>query len=117
MDIKKLQLDIKNFAIDREWEQFHTVKNLIMALTGEVGELAEVFQWLTEEEIKNLNSETKEAAEQELADVFIYLLRLSDVLDIDPNLAIEKKLSINAEKYPIELSKGNAEKYNKRGDK
>jgi NTP pyrophosphatase (non-canonical NTP hydrolase) len=81
-----------------------------MALTSEVGELNELFQWLTEEQSKNLNNDE---VKQEIADIFIYLVRLSDRLDIDIEEAIKEKININTKKYPIELSKGNAKKYTK----
>ena len=85
-----------------------------MALCGEVGELSEIFQWLNDEQSKNLDSKTLDYTSQELADIFIYLIRLFDILGLDPSKAIEDKLKINAGKYPVSLSKGNATKYNKR---
>ena len=91
-----------------------SVKNLILALVGEVGELSEVFQWLNEAQISNLNEEDRDRAEEELADVFLYLIRLADKLDIDLIEAANAKLRLNAEKYPVEAAKGNAVKYNRR---
>jgi len=110
MDIEALQQRLAAFAAERDWEQFHSPKNLVMALAGEAGELVEVFQWLTETESANLDAAQKEAAAHELADVLIYLVRLADRLDVDLDLAVSEKLRINAEKYPVALAKGSAKK-------
>ena len=113
MDIKEIQDKLARFAEERDWNQFHSPKNLAMALTSEVGELNELFQWLTEEQSNNVdNNEVR----QEIADIFIYLLRLSDKLDIDIEEAVKEKIEINAKKYPIDLAKGNAIKYSKRDE-
>ena len=113
IDVKNLALELANFAEARNWTQFHTPKNLVMALTGEVGELNELFQWMTEEQSADAgkNVDTTVKVEQELADVLLYLVRLSDVLGIDLNEAAIKKLQHNAEKYPIVLSYGSSKKY------
>ena len=111
MNIKEIQDKLARFAADRDWDQFHSPKNLVMALTSEVGELNELFQWLTEDQSKNVD---KDEMRQEIADIFIYLLRLADKLDIDIEEAVREKIEINAKKYPIDLSKGNAIKYNRR---
>ena len=115
MNIKEIQEKLSKFAEERDWDQFHSPKNLVMALTSEVGELNELFQWLTEGQssIKDDSSKTDEIR-QEIADIFIYLLRLADKLDIDIEEAIREKIEINAKKYPIDLAKGNATKYNRR---
>lgn len=113
-NLSDLREALASFAQDRDWDQFHSVKNLILALVGEVGELSEVFQWLNEEQISNLNEEDRDRAEEELADVFLYLIRLADKLDIDLIEAANAKLLLNAEKYPVEAAKGNAVKYNRR---
>lgn len=113
MDIKKLQNKLAEFAEDRDWDQFHSPKNLVMALTSEVGELNELFQWLNEEQSKNVDNDE---LRQEIADIFIYLLRLADKLEIDIEEAVKEKIEINAKKYPIDLAKGNAIKYNRRDD-
>lgn len=99
--------------MERDWEQFHTPKNLVMALAGEAGELTEIFQWLTPEESVRIMEDAGigEAVRQELADVLQYIIRLSDVLGIDIEQALWKKLLANAEKYPISEAKGNAKKY------
>ena len=116
MNIKEIQSRLQTFAEERDWDQFHSPKNLAMALTGEAGELLEIFQWLTEDQSLDLKKEgvNKVAVEEEIADIFLYLLRLADKLEIDLQAAIDKKLIKNAEKYPIELAKGNATKYNRR---
>jgi dCTP diphosphatase len=114
MDIKQIQEQLSEFASDRDWEQFHTPKNLTMALSVEASELVEIFQWLTPEQSSNLNDKQKKAVEEEIADVTIYLLRLCDVLDINLSDVVENKIKVNGEKYPIDLSKGNAKKYNQR---
>jgi len=113
-DVADLQSRLRQFAKDRDWEKYHSPKNLIMALSGEVGELSDIFQWLNEEQSVNLDVATKEHASEELSDVLFYLLRLFDVLDIDLVEAVERKLEINAKNYPVSLSKGNATKYSKR---
>jgi len=107
---------LRAFAEERDWDQFHTPKNLVMALSGEVGELTEIFQWLSTEESKKekLTPEQCLSIEEEIADVYLYLIRLADKLDIDVEKAALQKLKINAEKYPVALSKSNAVKYNKR---
>lgn len=113
MDIKEIQDKLAKFAEERDWDQFHSPKNLVMALTSEVGELNELFQWLNEKQSNNVdNNEIR----QEIADIFIYLLRLSDKLDVDIEEAVREKIEINAKKYPIDLAKGNAIKYSKRDE-
>lgn len=114
-----LQVLLHQFVKDRQWEQFHTPKNLIMALTGEVGELAEHFQWLTPEEASQLKSDPlkKQEVAHEMADVFSYLLRLADVLDIDLDQALRGKIALNAKKYPVEWARGHAKKYTEKSGK
>ena len=101
---------VRAFAAARDWEQFHTPKNLAMALAGEAGELLEIFQWLTAEESERVD---RHRAGEELADVMIYAIRMADVLDIDLAAAIWAKLEKNAERYPVGKAKGNATKYTK----
>lgn len=115
MDIKKLQVMLSNFSKERDWDQFHTPKNLVMALAGEVGELLDHFQWKTAEESELGELSDAELSEiyQEVADVALYLLRLADKLDIDLEKSMLEKLSLNALKYPVEKSKGVATKYDK----
>lgn len=106
-----LIINLRKFAEERDWEQFHSPKNLSMALSVETAELMEHMQWITEEESRNLSSEKKNRIEEEIGDVLIYLVRLADKLDINPLEAARKKLKKNAEKYPVEHARGNAKKY------
>jgi dCTP diphosphatase len=116
MDINQLQMRLRQFAREREWEQYHTPKNLAAALSVEASELLEVFQWLTPDESQHLKTGQKEQASQEIADIAIYLVRIADCLGVDIEEAINSKLRLNSEKYPVELAKGNATKYDKRVD-
>ena len=111
MDLEKLRDDIRAFASERDWEQFHTPKNLVMALAVESAELMEHFQWLTPEQSLNLKAETKGKVAEEIADVLIYLVRLSDILGVDLLDAAFNKMGTNRAKYPVDLSKGLATKY------
>jgi dCTP diphosphatase len=113
MDIEAIQERLQKFADERNWEQFHTPKNLVMGLCGEVGELIEHFQWLTAEESVAVthNHNTMEKVREEIADVQIYLLRLADKLQIDMESAIWEKIKKNEDKYPPHLVKGSAKKY------
>jgi len=111
MNIELIQKQLSEFAQDRDWEQFHTPKNLTMALSVEASELVEVFQWLTPEQSNNLTDKQMTSVEEEVADVAIYLLRLCDVLDIDIESSVMDKIKVNSDKYPVNLSKGNAKKY------
>ena len=116
MDLKNIQEQLAQFASDRDWDQFHSPKNLTIALAGEAGELLEGFQWLTEEQSRQICETEKgqSKVEEEVADIAIYLLRLCDKLHIDLESAIFKKIDVNKSKYPVRLSKGNAKKYNER---
>ncbi len=109
--LEGLKLRIREFALAREWERFHTPKNLAMALIVEAAELVEQFQWLTPTESAALAPEKHEAVRQEIADVLIYLTRLADLLDIDLLQAATDKIDINARKYPVDQARGNATKY------
>ena len=108
----EIQARLDDFAKERDWEQFHSPKNLSMALAGEAGELLEVFQWLTQEQsqLASLSSDQLEAATEELADVLIYALRLADKLDINLQDAISNKIDKNALRYTVEASKGSSAK-------
>ncbi|HMU66476.1 MAG TPA: nucleotide pyrophosphohydrolase [Cellvibrionaceae bacterium] len=109
--IEELTLYLREFARARDWEQFHNPKNLCMALSIEVAEACEHFQWLTPEQAQNLNSNQKEAVALELADIQMYLVRLADQLGIDIWQAINTKTQLNEAKYPAALVRGNAAKY------
>ena len=104
VDVKALDAALARFARARRWEPYHSPKNLAMALTGEVGELVEIFQWLTEEESRSVAQapHTAEAVRDELADVLIYLVELAAALRVDLNEAVNAKLVKNALKYPAE---------------
>lgn len=106
-----LRLHIRKFAEARDWQPFHTPKNLVMALSVEAAELLEPFQWLTPEQSCELSAEQREAVRQEIADVLIYLTRLADLLDIDLLEAAADKLVLNARKYPVDKARGNALKH------
>lgn len=113
LDFGEFQAFLKQFIRERDWNQYHTPKNLAMALSGEVGELVEIFQWLTSEESKKVMESEKTAVRvrEEIADVMIYILRMVDVLDIDLNAAVWEKIKKNGAKYPVHLAKGSAKKY------
>jgi NTP pyrophosphatase (non-canonical NTP hydrolase) len=110
-DIKTIQKAVEEFANERNWNKFHTPKNLSMALSIESAELMEHFQWLTEEESFNLDTKTLEKVRDEIADVQVYLARLADKLNIDILQAVENKMIKNREKYPADKVFGSAKKY------
>ena len=112
-DVPILVEKLRRFAAERDWDQFHDPKNLAMALVVEAGELVEIFQWLTPEQSQQVMGDAKKAAavREELADIYGYLLRLADLLEVSLDEALEEKLVTNAEKYPVDLARGNATKY------
>ena len=110
-ELVALRDELRRFSEARDWNQFHSPKNLAMALSAEAGELLEVFQWLTEEQSRNLLPEARAKAEEEIADVLLYLVRLGDVLGVDPTAAAQRKLAVNERKYPADKARGNAKKY------
>jgi dCTP diphosphatase len=110
-ELEKFKLQLRQFAEERDWEQFHSPKNLSMALSVEASEIVEHFQWLTEEQSKNLPNDKLEKVETELADTLIYLIRLADKLEIDLVAAAQSKIEVNEQKYPAGKAKGNAKKY------
>jgi len=112
MNTIEIQSEIAQFAKERDWDQFHSPKNLSMALAAECGELLEIFQWETEEATKGPNEKTLSKVEEEIADIQIYLLRLAGKLDINIEEAVVRKIEVNRSKYPVEKAKGNATKYN-----
>lgn len=107
----ELRTRINTFVEERDWAQFHSPKNLAMAMIVEAGEVVEHFQWMTEQESLNLNAETKKQVGQELSDTFVYLLRIAEVCGIDLIDAANKKIDLNAKKYPVEKVKGSNAKY------
>ncbi len=110
-DLEAIKLKARKFAEERDWNQFHSPKNLVMALGVEAAELSEIFQWLTDAQSNDLSEETKARVADEIADVQVYLARLADRLGIDIAAAVEQKMQKNAEKYPAELVRGSARKY------
>ena len=110
-DLGELKERVRAFVAERDWDRFHSPKNLAMALSVEASELVELFQWLTEEESAALAGAERRRVAQELADVLWFLVRLSDRLDIDLLEAAEQKLAENAKKYPADRVRGNAKKY------
>jgi dCTP diphosphatase len=111
LGLEDLRSAISAFIQERDWEQFHSPKNLAMALSVEVAEIVEHFQWLSEEDSKNLPPEKLAEVREEIGDVMIYLTELADKLGIDPVKAAKAKMTINGQKYPAELVKGKASKY------
>ena len=111
MDISEIQKRFSEFADERDWNQFHTPKNLAMALSVEASELLEHFQWLSGLESSELSEEKLNQVRQEMADVFLYLIRLADKLDINLEDAVDEKMVLNAKKYPADKVKGSAKKY------
>ncbi len=110
-ELLHLQHKLAEFALARDWDKFHSPKNLSMAMSVEAGELVEIFQWLTEEESRSLSDKQQVRAEEEIADVFLYLLRIADKLNVDLIQVAGKKIDINEQKYPVDASYGNAKKY------
>ncbi len=109
--LQQLRLRINQFVQERDWVQFHTPKNLAMAMIVEAAELVEQFQWDTPVESQQLTPEKREAVSHELADTFVYLLRIAEVLNIDLIEAANRKIELNALKYPVEKAKGSNAKY------
>lgn len=98
--LEVLRDELRKFVAARNWQQFHAPKNLVMALSVETAELVEIFQWLTPEQSRNLSPEQMAAAQDEIADVLVYLIETADALGIDPLAAVRQKLVKNAKKYP-----------------
>jgi dCTP diphosphatase len=109
--LRALQQRLAEFAAVRDWQQFHSPKNLAMALSVEAAELVEEFQWLTEEQSRALTPERHERVRLELADVFIYLLRIADTLGVDLLAAVDDKVLLNEKKYPADRVRGDSRKY------
>nr|XP_023898106.1 dCTP pyrophosphatase 1-like [Quercus suber]POE53797.1 dctp pyrophosphatase 1 [Quercus suber] len=111
--LEHLRKRMAEFAKERDWDQFHSPRNLLLALVGEIGELSEIFQWKGEvpRGLPDWKDEEKQHLGEELSDVLLYLVRLSDICGIDLGKAALKKLELNAIKYPVMLSKGSSKKY------
>jgi dCTP diphosphatase len=109
--IEEIKTIVAAFADERDWDKFHSPKNLTMALSVEVAELIEHFQWLTEEQSRDLSDEKRAAVADEIADIQIYLIRLADKLNVDIFNSVEKKIAKNELKYPADKVRGSAKKY------
>lgn len=109
--LDELRDRLREFVRERDWEQFHSPKNLAMAMIVEAAELVEHFQWLTEDQSKDIPPEKREQVAHEIADTFVYLLRMSDVLGIDLIDAANAKITLNAKKYPADKVRGSNAKY------
>lgn len=105
-----IKLALAEFAKERDWEQFHSPKNLAMALSVEVAEIVEHFQWLSEKDSAELNEEKRQQVAEEIADTQMYLLMLAEKLDVDIVQSVADKIEKNKQKYPVETAKGNSEK-------
>ncbi|WP_339670971.1 nucleotide pyrophosphohydrolase [Dasania marina] len=110
-DFEQIKNKLRVFASDRDWDQFHSPKNLVMALSVEVAELVEPFQWMSEEGSKNLSNDTLDEVADEIADVQLYLIRLADKLGVDILKAVENKIEKNDAKYPADKVRGSSKKY------
>ena len=114
MNLELIKSRLKKFSEERDWEQFHTPKNIVMALSVEVAELVEIFQWSNSGGLDEIEDpEIKAQIEREIADIFNYLIKLTDMLDIDLEKASLNKIEENDIKYPVDRFKGIAKKYNK----
>jgi dCTP diphosphatase len=109
--INQLTRKLRDFADARDWQQFHSPKNLAMALSVEAAELVEIFQWLTEAQSQDLSTEQRQQTEHEMADIFLYLLRMADRLNIDIVDVAKKKILVNEKRYPAERVRGSSKKY------
>jgi dCTP diphosphatase len=109
--LHELRDALRQFAADRDWDQFHSPKNLAMALSVEAAELMEHFQWVKEAESAEVSAERREKVAEEIADVLLYLIRLADKMNVDLSFAARAKLELNAKKYPVERARGSSRKY------
>lgn len=110
--LDELKRELREFARARDWEQFHSPKNLSMALSVEAAELVEHFQWMTEEQSARLDADKHAAVASEMADIFIFLLRLADRLEVNLLQATRHKIALNQQRYPKDKVKGSSKKYN-----
>lgn len=110
-DLRELRDALRHFAQERDWDRFHSPKNLAAALSVEAGELLEHFQWMGEDQSRRVDADTKQALAHEMSDVLLYLVQLADKLDIDLLPAATAKMQLNATKYPIEKQKGGIRAY------
>jgi len=115
-EFEQLKHELSKFAADRDWDQFHSPKNLSMALIGEAAELVEHFQWLTEKQSEQLDQETLKLVALEIADIQIYLIRIADKLGVDIIYSVNEKIAINQKRYPVEKVQGSSKKYTEYAD-
>lgn len=111
MSLEELRGVLRRFASERDWDQFHSPKNLAIALSVEVAELLEHFQWTSDADSAVLTPDRQAKVREEIADVLLYLIRLADKLNIDLLAAGTEKIRVNAAKYPVEKSRGSSKKY------
>ncbi len=117
MNIEDLRREVAQFAENREWDRFHSVRNLVLAMVGEVGEVAEVLQWTDDDKVAELlNAGGRERLAEELADVLIYLIRVADRSGVNLEQAVRDKLVLNDQRYPKDKSRGSAKKYTELGN-
>lgn len=109
--LSEIREALRRFAADRDWDQFHTPKNLAIGISVEAGELLERFQWMTDEASCRLTDDQLAAVREELADVLLYLVRLADKLEVDLMAAAARKIELNGKKYPVEVARGRTTKY------
>ena len=109
--LEKIKMRLRQFADERDWDQFHSPKNLAMALIVEAAELVEHFQWLSEKQSRKLPADKLAEVEQEIADIQIYLIRLADKLGVDMEKAVNAKIKLNVNKYPAKKVCGKTAKY------
>jgi dCTP diphosphatase len=109
--LQQLTERVRAFVQARDWEQFHTPKNLAMAMIVEAAELVEIFQWETPEQSQQMDAKKREQVSHELADTMVYLIRLADVLGVDLIRAANEKIELNAQKYPADKVRGSNAKY------
>lgn len=110
-DLNSLREALRRFASERDWDQFHSPKNLAMALAVEAAELMEHFQWLSDDQSRNLSADDLSRIREEIADVLLYLVRLADKLDVDLMESAQAKIRLNESRYPVDKSRGNSKKY------
>lgn len=117
VSLEELRAEVAKFAAERDWDQFHSIRNLILAMVGEVGEVAEIVQWTDDSKVGELlDSGGRQRLSEELADVLIYLIRVADKSGVDLEASVRAKLASNDRKYPVNLSRGNAKKYDQLGN-
>ncbi len=116
MSLESLRAEIAKFATERDWDQFHSIRNLVLAMVGEVGEVAEILQWTDDNKVGELlNSGGRERLAEELADVLIYLIRIADRSGVDLESAVRATLAAHGLKYPVERARGSSKKYDELG--